>query len=51
MLENLDFSMQENVSSIFKYKTDSNFNTVLEDNFEKINWMYFNASKYLSNKD
>ena len=48
MLENLDFVNARKMAALsLRYKTDKNFNVVLEDNFDKANWFYFNASKYL----
>jgi hypothetical protein len=52
MLENLDFSNARKMAALsLRYKADKNFNVVLKNNFDKVNWMYFNASKYLSNRE
>lgn len=50
MMDNLDFSHANKIAKLsMNYNSDKNFNEILQANFEKANWFYYNADRILDN--
>lgn len=49
MLENLDFQNARKMAALsLRYEADKNFNYILQNNYNKMNWFYYNAQKILN---
>lgn len=50
MMDNLDFTNARKIAELsLNYNSDENFNEILQTNFEKANWFYYNADGILDN--
>ncbi|HSP87377.1 MAG TPA: hypothetical protein VLN45_04540, partial [Ignavibacteriaceae bacterium] len=50
MAENLDFSRARKMAALsLRYKEDLNLNSLLKENYKKLNWFYQNSEMILNN--